>query len=204
METLEDWAEYISELIFGPTPTEQLRRAKREIERALRRVQQDKQAYDNKEKTALAALKMKAKTSYTPADLLPLAQNISRARAASARLHKIALTMDGVLINLTANHSLATLTQATKQAAEALKASNAIVSARSVQDYEREVMKFEITSEMIEDLSEQDGEQEDAAHVLAQIADEQQLALNFNLPGVPQKFTLYDDLPAVPTKKPIV
>ena len=183
METIEEWAEYISELIFGPTPTEQLRRAKREIERAVRRVQNDKLTYDNKEKNAINQLKMKAKTAAAPSDLLPLAQDIARARAASARLHKIIMTMDGVQINLTANHSLATLSNATKMATDALKACNSITSAQNVQEYEKELMKFEVASDMFEDLSEQDGEKEDAALLLAQIADEQSIALQFELPG---------------------
>jgi hypothetical protein len=203
METLEEWAEYVSEIIFGPTPTEQLRRAKREIERALRRVNQDKLVYENKEKDSLNILKIKSKNAVAPNELIPIAQDIARCRAASKRLHKICMQMDGVLINMTANHSLATLSNATKQASQALKACSAITSAKAVQDYQVELMKFEVTSDMFEDLAEQEGEEEDANQILAQIADEQQLQLAFDLPGVQKKFTLFD-MPSVPTKAPVV
>jgi len=199
MELLEEWTEWIAEIIFGPTPHEQLRRTKREVERALTRIQNQRQVYVNKETALVKELRLLAQHATNPAQLAPLAMDIARARTAQAKLHKMCLTMDSVSLTLTAAHSTVMITHATRQATDALKSCGAIAAAHSSREYQKELAKFEIVGEMIEDMNEDtESEECDSNQILAQISAEQNISLAFDLPGVPT----FQDMPAVPTRKP--
>ena len=177
MERLEETWEWFSEVIFGPSPAEQVRSARREVQRSLRRMQAERVSYENREHEALAKLRKLASASAPVHQMEQLAKEIARTRSASLRIHKLILTMDGININLTANETATTAVSAVQKATQALQACNVITSMKSAAEYQRELMRFEIAQEALDDMAEQEGEEETSSTLLAQICDEQNITI---------------------------
>lgn len=192
-ETWWEWAEDVSETfneyVFGPSPKEVLRRSAREVKRSMLQINREKSAYELRETQLKVELRKRAQVATDPRDLAPLAKDIARVRSGIRRTYKMASNLEGVHQRLLSASTTATIAGALQEATAAMAAANGVNNATALgatmQNYARQSERFEMASEMLEDVVEDDDEEaEDVTTLLGQLSEEMSLTLKFELPQI--------------------
>jgi len=93
LETLETWYEHASEYIYGPTPTETIRRANASIRTAVLKLDRERKKAFAHEQQLFANTRSLEKSARSFADLRPGLVAIANARRSGARIDKLVLKM---------------------------------------------------------------------------------------------------------------
>jgi chromosome segregation ATPase len=185
----EEASEKASEWIWGPSPKEVLRRSAREIKRSINQVARQRTTYELREATLKVELRKRSATATDARDLAPMVKEIARVRSGIRRNFKMVSSLEGTYQRLMSAQTTATIQNALQEATMAMAAaggvSNPASLASTIQNYARANERFEMASELLEDVVDDDQEEtEEVDTLLCQLKDELSLNLNFELPNV--------------------
>lgn len=185
----EEASEHVSKWIWGPSPKEVLRQSAREIKRSINQVARQRTAYEQREAALKVELRKRSATATDARDLAPMVKEIARVRSGIRRNFKMVSSLEGTYQRLMSAETTATIQNALQEATIAMAAaggvSNPASLANTIQNYARANEKFEMASELLEDVVDDDQEEtEEVDTLLCQLKDELSLNLNFELPNV--------------------
>lgn len=188
-ETIEEWTDWGSELLFGPTPKQMLRRANLDIQTQIRKLDREKAAAVRREQKLIGEFRTAAPKARAVSDLRPAALAIARARRGVARIAQLQFQLYGLSQQMLETETQAMATTVLRSVTQALTSANAIVGGASgahsaLQQYERQKMMMETNQDIMDDLHSEETEHEDADQLLAELADKLSIELQFELPAV--------------------
>lgn len=209
LETLEDWSEYASEQLWGPTPRTVIQRSQMQIRQSIRKLEREKQKLQADEKKYILNIKSSASNAKKASDLKIQALTIARCRRGMSRIDNLIFSLNGMNQDLLESGTQSEMNSVMQNVTHALINVNSTSSGVQgiysvVKQYERQKQVFEMAKEVISDTYDAEVEEEDADILLEQLNDELHLNLDSLLPqpGRTHAFTSQDalDLPSVPPR----
>lgn len=189
MELLGDLYESAYDYVMGPTPADVLRKSANDIRSETRNLERQKQKAKAKELALISDIKRAAPTA-TKAGLKMIALNIARQRRGIARIEKLAFTLSGMEQQLLQSQVSNTMNQTLANVTLALQMANGVSNGTSNQvmlEYQRQAEVLNVRNEMLDDMQDEDEEELNADELLAQLTDEMNLQITFELPSVKKK-----------------
>ena len=192
LEWFEETSEAVSEMVWGPSPKEVLRRSAREVKRSLNQVNRERTIYEQRESVLKNEIRKRAQVATDPRDLAPLAKEIARVRGGIRRSYKMGSSLEGTYQRLLGASTTATIQNALQEATLAMAAaggvSNPVSLAATMRNYAMQQEKFTMAGDMLEDIVDDDEEEtEDVNTLLGQLSEELSIKLKFELPSVSER-----------------
>ena len=205
LEALEESYETVSRWVFGPTPRERAREAQSHVRRAQRDLERERWTLQQRRAKCVAELRERAKTAHSLDDLRSVASEISRIRGALRNVERMNRLLDGVSAKVLSASTSVAVTGVLQSVTETLAGIHGSESVSSVshilRDFERETMRQDAHDDALQDLTTFDNEEEDTEDIVAQICDESNIRLAFDLPGARGE-TALPDAPVAPPAPP--
>jgi hypothetical protein len=187
LETLETWSEYVSEYVYGPSPTEVLRRATSSLRTAVFKLERERKKTAMQEKSLIADAKAAAPHAHSFADVRPALLAVANARRSIVRIDKMTIKLKRLQQQMIETEAQSTMTSVLTSVTAALAQASAMTGGvvgvrRMLQGYEKQQALMEMTQDAFADLEEEEEDESNADEMLSQIAAEAELHLKFDLP----------------------
>jgi len=187
LETFEDWSEYLSEQMWGPTPRTVIQRSQMQIRQSIRKLEREKQKLHQDEKKYILNIKSSASNAKKASDLKIQALTIARCRRGMSRIDNLIFSLNGMNQDLLESGIQGEMNSVMQNVTHALINVNSTSSGvqgiyNVVKQYEKQKQVFEMAKEVISDTYDAEVEEEDADVLLEQLNDELHLNLESILP----------------------
>jgi len=183
-------------LFHRKTPQEQMREQQRIVQRSIREIDRERNTLQQNEKKTIAEIKKLAKQGQTAAAKI-LAKDLVRTRAYITKMYNMRAQLQTVYMQLSTMKTTAAMNEAMAGATKAMMRMNKKMDLPAMQKITREFqkqnemmgMKEEMISDVMDDVSGLDDEDEESEEVIQQTLDEIGIDLGESLADVPASRT---------------
>jgi len=188
LETMEEWGEWASEQLWGPSPKDVIRRSQAQIRNSIRKLEREKEKMKKDEIKFIENLRAAAQTARRPEELKTLALTIARCRRGTQRVDSLIFSLNGMNQDLLESSTHAEMHSVMVNVTNALMNVNSVGNgingiSNVLRQYDRQKQTFEMTKDMVESNFDEEAETEDADTLLMQLDDELHLNISGLLPS---------------------